>query len=75
MLKIGQDYSVEARDRRERLTSLFEDAMSQKMYMLRNYKLVIGTKENSLNTAKENFQILASLNARSTKILVKICHV
>ena len=77
MLIIVQDYSVETRGGREteQLTSFFEDAMSQKLYMLRKYKLVVNMRGNSLNIAKGNFQSLASLIARSTKILMRICRV
>jgi hypothetical protein len=57
MLIFGQDYNVETRDRRERLTSLLGDATSRKIYMLRNYRPVVSIKENNLNIAEENFQI------------------
>jgi hypothetical protein len=51
----GQEYNVETRDTRERLTSFFEDSMSQKYTSLRKYKLVVSVKENNLNIAKGNF--------------------
>jgi len=35
MLIFGEDYNVESRDTRQRLTSFFEDVISQKIHMFK----------------------------------------